>query len=196
MVKSKRPYFLRTNFLALAGVSLVVAAAWATRGLRRPVVPGSLAPSFTAFTLNGDTVGLEDYSGNVILLNIWATWCPPCQEEMPSMERLYRYFKVKDSPFVVLAVSIDAERGEKDVRGNEGGNLAAFAQEHDLTFTILHDPSGGIQRIYQTTGVPESFLIGRDGIIYRRVAGATDWDDGGYRELVDRLLVSEDKSEE
>ena len=65
---------------------------------------------------------------------------------------------------------------------------AAFAREHDLTFTILHDPTGRIQRTYQTTGVPESFLIGMDGVIYRRNAGSTNWDAEGYRDLVHRLL--------
>ena len=195
MVKSNRHSSLRPYFLALAGAGLVVVAAWSTRGLRHPAVPGSLAPSFTAVAMNGDSVGLQDYAGNVILLNIWATWCPPCREEMPSMERLFRHFKEEGASFEILAVSIDADQGEKDALGNEGGDLAAFGREFGLTFTILHNPSGDIQRKYQTTGVPESFLIGRDGMIYRRVAGAADWDAEGYRDLIARLLVSEDMGE-
>ena len=181
-----RPYLF-----AVLGVCLVVALAWTTRTLRQPVGPGSAAPSFAALTLTGDTVRLEDYAGNVILLNIWATWCPPCREEMPSMERLYRHFKEQQASFEILAVSIDALEGQADVQGKMGGDLAAFAEEYRLTFVILHDPSGKIQETYQTTGIPESFLIGKDGIIGRRVAGPADWDSPGYREFINRLLAGE-----
>ena len=185
-----RPYML-----ALLGAGLIVAVAWATQGQRHPVVPGSVAPDYSALTLAGDTVHIEDHSGEVVLLNIWATWCPPCREEMPSMERLFQHFQQKGAAFEILAVSIDAQKGESDALGNEGGDLAAFAQAHNLTFTILHDPSGRIQQTYQTTGVPESFLIGRDGVIYRRLAGAATWDSEGYRELIERLLASGPENE-
>jgi peroxiredoxin len=152
------------------------------------VGPGAPAPSFTATTLDGDAVTLGDYNDRVILLNVWATWCPPCREEMPSMERLYRRFQERGTPFEVLAVSIDASPGEKDSVGNVGGDLKAFAEEFGLTFTILHDPAGRIQQIYQTTGVPESFLIGRDGVIHRRVAGAVDWDTPEWDATIARLV--------
>jgi len=183
--RRRRPW---PYLLGLGLAFAVIVAAWVTRGLRQPVGPGSAAPDFSAETLHGDSVGLEEFPGSVVLLNIWATWCPPCREEMPSMERLYRHFKERGAPFEILAVSIDADEGEKDPFGNEGGSLSAFASEHDLTFTILHDPTGRIQRTYQTTGVPESFLIGMDGVIYRRIAGSTNWDAEGYRDLVHRLL--------
>jgi hypothetical protein len=111
------------------------------------------------------------------------------------MERLFRHFQDEGAPFEILAVTIDAKEGEKDSLRNPGGDLAGFARTHDLTVTILPDPSGKIQPTYQTTGVPESFLIGKDGIIYRRVAGAADWDAEGYRELIERLLRSEDLNE-
>ena len=104
------------------------------------------------------------------------------------MERLYRRYQEMGAPFEIVAVSIDAAEGETDAFGREGGNLRTFAEEFGLTFTILHDPSGRIQQIYQTTGVPESFVIGKDGIIYKHVAGATDWDAPQYYELIDRLL--------
>lgn len=173
--------------IAILGVAVVLGLAWTGRSRYRLIGPGTPAPSFTASTLSGDTATLEDYPDRVILLNIWATWCPPCREEMPSMERLYRRLKERGVPFEILAVSIDAAQGESDALGNQGGDLQAFAKEFDLTFTILHDPSGRIQRIYRTTGVPESFLIGRDGIIFRRLVGAVEWDtpewDGTIRRL-------------
>lgn len=172
--------------LLLAGT--VVAAAWVSRGSYQMVGPGAEAPAFEVATLSGEPASLADYAGKVILLNVWATWCPPCKEEMPSMERLYRYFQERGSDFEILAVSIDKAQGQADANGNEGGDLVAFVEEFDLTFTILHNPSGDIQRIYQTTGVPESFIIARDGTIYHRLAGAANWDTPKYKDLIQRLL--------
>lgn len=102
------------------------------------------------------------------------------------MQRLHEAMAGTD--FQILAVSIDAPKGQQDPFGREGGDLAAFAEEMGLTFTILHDPEGRIQGTYQTTGVPETFLIGRDGIIYKKVAGGTAWDAPENQELVRRLL--------
>jgi len=136
--------------------------------------------------IDGTSENLSDYRGKVLLLNVWATWCPPCKEEMPSMQRLYE--ELDDPEFEILAVSIDAPRGEEDALGRPGGDLGAFAEEYGLTFPILHDPDGSIQRTYQTTGVPETFIIGRDGVIYKKVAGPTDWDAQVNQELIRRLL--------
>lgn len=102
------------------------------------------------------------------------------------MQRLYE--ELDDPDFEILAVSVDAPQGEEDAFGREGGDLEAFAEAFDLTFSILHDPEGGIQRTYQTTGVPESFIVGRDGVIYKKVAGPTDWDAPVNQELIRRLL--------
>jgi cytochrome c biogenesis protein CcmG, thiol:disulfide interchange protein DsbE len=173
-------------FWAIALVASVVTAAWIGRERYRPVLAGALAPDFRVTTMAGEQVSLSDYRERVVLLNIWATWCLPCREEMPSMQRLYEAIGHED--FEILAVSIDAPRGETDAAGRPGGDLGAFAKEYGLTFPILHDPSGDIQRTYQTTGVPESFLIGRDGLIYRKVAGPTEWDLPVNQESVRRLL--------
>ncbi|MBM4183829.1 MAG: TlpA family protein disulfide reductase [Gemmatimonadetes bacterium] len=182
---AKSPYF----WAIVAGAMLVLVA-WMGRESYRPVITGAAAPAFTVTTLDGGTASLSDYAGKVVLLNIWATWCLPCREEMPSMERLYQSFK-KDGgaeDFEILAVSIDAPIGQRDSSGNIGGDLAAFADEYGLTFPIMHDPSGDIRFTYQTTGVPESFVIGRDGIIIKKVAGPTEWDNEVNKELVRRLL--------
>lgn len=172
----------------LAGAVLVVAVglAWVQRDPSAGAVPGSPAPSFQAHDLSGDPVTLEDFEGRVVLLNIWATWCHPCRVEMPSMERLYREYEGTD--FEIVAVSIDAPARESDALDRPGGDIEAFADSLGLSFRILHDPSGRISDVYGAVGVPESFLIGRDGIIYRRVPGATEWDTDENRELVDRLL--------
>lgn len=179
---SRLPYLL-----AGVAVVLVVALAWASRGRFTPVRPGEPAPSFQAHDLQRNPVNLEDYRGQVVLLNVWATWCPPCREEMPSMQRLYESYRGRD--FEVVAVSVDAREGQTDEAGRRGGDIEAFADSLGLTFDILHDPSGGIQDTYQMTGVPESFVIGRDGVIYQRVTGATEWDAPQHRALIDRLLA-------
>ena len=180
----KKPW--KFYFVTLAAAGALVLFAWVNRDRLSPVVPGRPAPAFAAFDLQGAPKTLEDYSGKVILLNIWATWCPPCQQEMPSMQRLRE--TVTDEDFVILAVSVDAPLGERDLFGREGGDLHAFAENMGLTFRILHDPTGEIQETYQTTGVPESFVVDRNGVIFKKVAGPTEWDAAANVELIQRLL--------
>lgn len=139
---------------------------------------GSRAPAFSAVNVRtGRPASLADYRGKVILLNVWATWCHPCRVEMPSMERLHQKLGGKD--FGVVAVSIDEA---------DSSAVTKFAQELGVTFDILHDRAGAIQRIYQTTGVPESFVIDRDGIIVKKVIGAAEWD-GPVNETLIRKLT-------
>jgi len=178
-------------FWAIVGGVALVGVAWLSRGSNRPVINGSVAPAFAATTVDGDSVTLADYAGKVVLVNIWATWCGPCLTEMPSMQRLYESLEGQPGSenFEILAVSIDAPLGQRDVAGRLGGDLRAFAKNLHLTFPILHDPSGTIQRTYQTTGVPESFVVGKDGVIYKKVAGPTEWDAPDNQELVRRLLA-------
>lgn len=187
--RSMKRSFIRSPYLwTMIAVATVVFVAWVGRESYRPVITGRVAPEFHVTSLAGGEASLSDYEGKVVLLNVWATWCAPCLQEMPSMQRLYEAFPEED--FEILAISVDARLGEVDVGGRPGGDLAAFAKELGLTFPILHDPSGAIQRIYQTTGVPESFLIGRDGVIVKKVSGPTEWDATENQELVRRLLAS------
>lgn len=186
---SRLPYLLTAATLAL-----LVVVAWVGQGAFTGVVVGSEAPDFAYPTLDGDTVALADHEGKVVLVNVWATWCAPCRREMPSMERLYR--KLEGEDLEILAVSIDARRGETDAYGRPGGDLREFAESLDLTFPILHDVRGRIQRSYQTTGVPESFVVGRDGRIYKKVAGETEWDSPQNEQLIRRLLAEGPGSED
>ena len=125
---------------------------------------GETAPNFSLADLNGNTVRLTDYKGKVVLLNIWATWCPPCVEEMPSMERLHR--ELKDELFAILAVSIDSSGAEV---------VVPFMEKYNLSFTTLTDQKGVMKSLYQTTGIPESFIIDKDGTIAQRIIGPRDW---------------------
>jgi len=140
---------------------------------------GRRAPDFRALDLaSGDTVSFrEKYRGQVTLVNIWATWCLPCRQEMPAMQKLYD--ALKDKGFRIAAVSID-EGSIKDV--------TAFAREFGLTFDILHDKSGRIETAYQTTGYPESFLVDKNGIIVRKQIGEHPWGSPANQRIVAELL--------
>ncbi|MGH7538617.1 MAG: TlpA disulfide reductase family protein [Gemmatimonadales bacterium] len=139
---------------------------------------GSRAPEFAAVDLRtGRPSGLADYRGRVVLLNIWATWCLPCRVEMPAMERLAH--RLADTDFRIVAVSVDEA---------DSTVVNAFAQELGLSFDILHDRTGSIQRFYQTTGVPESFVINREGSIVKKVIGAAAWDSPVNETIIRRLL--------
>lgn len=139
---------------------------------------GKRAPDFAAVNIaTGDSLTLRKaYGGQVTLVNIWATWCIPCRTEMPAMERLYRTLGPKG--FRIAAVSID-EGGVEDVK--------AFVREYGLTFDVLHDASGDIQRLYQTTGVPESFLLDKDGVIVKRVF-VHEWDTPANQRVIAELM--------
>lgn len=145
-----------------------------------PVTVGSRAPDFSATTIDGVPVTktANDYRGDVVLLNIWATWCVPCRTEMPSIQALHDRFAARG--LKVVAVSID-NAGSADA-------IRRFRDEYGLTFEILHDPSGEIQRHYQTTGVPETFVIGRDGVIRKKVIAAANWDSPANQALFAQLL--------
>jgi len=165
--------------LVVAGAAVGVTIMTRVGSEVAPVQVGAVAPEFHAIDLaTGDSVSLhERYRGKVTLVNIWATWCVPCRVEMPAMERLYDSLAPRG--FAIAAVSID-EGSPDDVR--------AFGQELGLTFDLLQDRSTRIQQTYQTTGVPESFLLDRRGVIVKRIIGAHDWSSPANRALVERLL--------
>ena len=145
-----------------------------------PVTAGSKAPDFRASTVDGIPVTktLADYKGQVVLLNIWATYCIPCRTEMPSIQALHDRFGARG--LKVVAVSVDAPGFEEAIR--------RFRDQYGLTFEILYDASGAIKTGYQTTGVPETFVIGRDGVIRRKVIASDNWDSAANRALFAQML--------
>ncbi len=137
---------------------------------------GSEAPEFRAVDLTTqDTVRLADYEGEVVLLNLWATWCAPCREEMPSMERLYNILGPEGLKIVAVSVDFGSDEVEE------------FVDEFGLTFDILYDGTQQIDQIYQTTGLPESFVIDRHGVIVKKTWGM-EWDDPAQVAFLRRLL--------
>ncbi len=129
-----------------------------------PIQPGLKMPNFTFPDINGKEVSLSDHRGKVVLVNVWATWCPPCRQEMPSMQSLYEKFKGEN--FEILAVSIDSE-------GREA--VAPFMRKMNLTFPALLDPGETIRSLYGITGVPESFIIDKQGILVEKIIGPINW---------------------
>lgn len=177
----------RGQWFAVGAVVLTIAglvgAGLALSGDLAPVSVGSEAPAFRAVDLaTGDSVGLAEYRGEVVLLNIWATWCAPCEQEMPSMERVHR--ELGPEGVKVVAVSVD----ETDAEG-----VRRWVAERQLTFRILQDRTRSIERIYQTTGVPESFVIDGHGVIVKKVIGAAEWDHPAQKALFRRLLAERDR---
>jgi peroxiredoxin len=157
-----------TIFLVLVVAIPIILISLKEKGSRSrftgPLQEGIPAPDFSFSDLNGKKVGLSDYKGKVVLVNIWATWCPPCRDEMPSMQKLYDRFKGEG--FQLLAVSID-ETGRRAV--------GPFVQKLNLSFPVLLDPKGKIQGLYKITGVPESFIVDREGVLVNKVVGPMDW---------------------
>lgn len=120
------------------------------------------APSITITTLDGEDVTLEDYRGKKILLNFWATWCPPCRKEMPDMQRLYE--ENHDDDFIVLAVNMtNTEKKRSDV--------ARFVEQYQLSFPILMDENGKVAQQYEILSYPTSFFIDSDGVIRGKIVG-------------------------
>jgi len=165
----------------LLGAGVVVAALFAlllTADAPAPVGRGSQAPAFELPPLGGGpSLGVEQLRGKVVLLNFWATWCEPCKDEMPAMERLYR--ALAGSDFELIAVSVDEDQATVD----------AFVKELGLTFPILMDSSKKVATTYQTFRFPESLLVGRDGVVLERYVGPKDWDADAYRDQIQRLLA-------
>ncbi len=167
----------------VGGIGLLVVVGWFGRDRSEPAAAGDMAPAFAVQDVQGDTVRLADFAGQVILLNVWATWCPPCRREMPSMERLYRAHR--GDGLRVVAVSVDEPAGGRTMREL----VAEFVDAYDLTFPVLLDPGGrSVELVYGTPGLPTTFLIDRDGRIRRRLVGGAAWDQPPYSRMVQRLL--------
>lgn len=147
-----------------------------------PVRVGADAPDARVVDLaTGDTISLrEHYGGQVTLVNIWATWCGPCREEIPALDSLYR--ALAPQGFRIAAVSIDTDDSEK---------VKAWIATYGVAFDVLHDQSGDIQQTFRTTGVPESFLVDKRGRIMRIVYSAAPWTSPSNRRIVEELLAQD-----
>ena len=129
-----------------------------------PVVAGVDAIDFALPDLDGNPKKLSDYKGKVVFLNFWATWCKPCEEEMPSMQALYE--GLGNDKFEIIAVSVDKDGPEV---------VASYVKKYGITFPVLHARKGKIKEMYKTTGVPETFIIDQNGVVAEKGWGPRDW---------------------
>ena len=135
------------------------------------------APAFSLTTIDGKRVGLEQFRGRLVVVNFWATFCAPCREEMPSMERLWQ--RLKGRGLVILAISVD--RGSPQ-------RVEEFVEQTGVSFPVLLDPKGKVRREYEIFALPTTYIVGRDGRFLGKVVGERVWDSDGFIELFERLL--------
>lgn len=170
-----RQWMMAGGIAAALGIAVVFAVVFAPPA----VGVGVPAPDFKAIDIHTDKpVNLADYRGQVLLVNLWATWCDPCKAEMPEIQRLYD--ELKPEGLRVLAVSQD-EQGIDVVKD--------FIRQRNFTFDVLHDQKHASQDLFHAVGLPETFVIDRQGTIVKRVTGwIVHWDDPVQKALFRRLL--------
>lgn len=130
---------------------------------------------FTLPRLEGGDASLSDYEGSVVLLNFWATWCPPCREELPSMVRLQE--RLGEENFTILAVSL---REEREL-------VSSFLEENGFDLPVLLDTTGAVGTQYGVRGIPTSYVVDSDGRVLGMLVGAREWDDPEVVELMQHL---------
>lgn len=136
------------------------------------------APEITVVSLaDGTPLKLSALKGKVVLLNFWATWCPPCREEMPSMMKLN--IAMSGKPFQMVAVSID-EGGKQDIE--------SFFKQSGYNIPTYLDPDGSASKLYGITGVPESFIIDKQGVVAKKVIGGLAWDSPEVLSFLEGLM--------
>ncbi len=145
------------------------------------VLPGQPLPDFTLPDLQGNPVQLSTLRGKVVFVNIWATWCPPCVEEMPTIQQVYDRFHHRG--LEVLAISIDTLEAQV---------VGPFMQRHHLTFPALLDPAARTERLYRISGVPESFIVDKRGRLVEKIVGPRDWSHPQMITRFERLLAAPD----
>jgi len=138
---------------------------------------GFLAPDFTLDNLQGEKVTLSGLRGKIVVINLWATWCPPCRAEMPALENAYKQYK--DSGVVVLGLNVTNQDSEREV--------PLFVEEFGLTFPILLDRDGSVSALYQLRGLPTTYFVNREGIIRTVVVGGP-MSETFFRSKIETLL--------
>ncbi len=149
--------------ILIAGAAWIVLSADATKGAGNTSAPqaGFSAPDFTLPTPLGESYTLSNLRGQAVLVNLWASWCPPCRAEMPTIEKMYREYK--DQGFIVLAINMTYQ--------DDPFAVVPFLEDHDITFPTLLDETGDVAAAYQLRSLPSSYFINREGIITEVVIG-------------------------
>ena len=122
------------------------------------------APDFNLENQQGDFIKLSDYAGKVVIINFWATWCPPCRKEMPSMQRAWEIFKTED--IVMLAINV----------GEDSDAIFAFTAEYPVDFPLIMDKTSAVTRQWRVRGLPSTYVVNPAGKIVYQAIGSREWD--------------------
>ncbi|MBI4465610.1 MAG: TlpA family protein disulfide reductase [Acidobacteria bacterium] len=147
-------------------------------GQNRVLALGDQVPEFTLRDADGQVVVLADFRGKIAVVNFWATWCPPCIEEMPSLNRLAEQYA--DKGVEVVAISVDEDPDA----------YREFLAKNEIKFLTLRDPSRRISEQYGTYKLPESYIVSRDGRLLNKIIGAADWTSSAMLSYFEGLLAS------
>ena len=162
--------------IAIATIVSLLAGPAAASAAMIPSGTRQAAPDFMLKDLNGKPHKLSDYRGKVVLLNFWATWCPPCRAEIPSMESMYRALKNRN--FVIIGVEV----------GEDVASVWPFVEEQKITYPILLDRDSAVSNTWKAVGIPTSFLIDPQGRVADMFVGGRDWSDPALRARITSLL--------
>ena len=157
-----------------AAATLFASAAWAAESMT-PLDGKTPAPDFTLPDIDGNAVRLSDFRGKVVIVNFWATWCPPCRFEMPSLQRAWE--KLKDDGGVVIAVHVGGKEDE----------VWQFMSSYDLSFPIVLDTDSSVIKAWPVKGLPTTLVVDPEGLIRYRAIGAREWDDPAILDAVRAL---------
>ena len=171
-----RPRLRATGLALLLALAACAVAALVPRAAQAAVAPGGRAPDFTLRTLGGPNLRLQEQRGRVVLINFWATWCGPCRQEMPHLNRLYDRFQA--SGFTLLGVNVD-----DDTR-----NAAGVAAKLGLHFPVLLDTDKVVSRLYDLSTMPSTVLIDRDGKVRYVTRGYKEGYEDAYEKQIRELL--------
>ncbi len=174
----------KANAIKAAAIVLILGTAifFAIRQRQpRPLAIGDSVPDFTVPAFPSGSLDLSRYRGQVVVVNLWATWCPPCVDETPSLEAFAE--KMREHGVVVLGVSVD----------DDANALGQFIQKFHLSYPIGRDPDRALSARFGTFQFPESYILDRRGLLAEKVIGATDWDDSRMQNFVLDLARATDR---
>ena len=170
-------------FLAVLVISAAVAVAgYVVKDRKAPnkvITSGDRAPDFRLTSTDGRSIGLADLRGKVVMVHFWATWCPTCVEELPTLAKFYE--ELKGGDFEMLAVSVD-EGGPAEVN--------AFLRKNGLSIPVFLDPGGSVSRQYGTYKLPETYIVDRRGEVRYKLIGSRDWRDPEALRVMRELIAA------
>ena len=163
-----------TVFLLLIGMLAMAGPAWSETNALHPVKGQPAAPDFELKDIDDNVHRLSDYRGKVVIVNFWATWCPPCRFELPSMEKLWQ--AVREKQVVMLAINV----------GEDADTIFTFTSDYPVTFPLLMDRDSSVTQAYPVLGIPTSFIVDPQGRVVYRAVGTREWDD---KEIIRMILA-------